>query len=142
MSFNLRIDSHLVHFGTQFTKPIQPGGLTQGMSWYTQSEHHNITLYISCTDGSSDYFAFSTGRRGVTSLHTTLTLRPRHDIFQYAYQSIWGIVELNYRVGDELELDFTFKDSSNIPDCVWAVVAKDELRGIKEKRWDLVSLHS
>lgn len=51
---------------------------------------------------------------------------------------LWGFVELDYKVYDELELNFTFKDSASIPDCVWAIVAKDELRSIKNKRWDLV----
>ncbi|CAL1700641.1 unnamed protein product [Somion occarium] len=110
-------DSHLVFFGTQFSKPVQPGGLTQ--------------------DGNSDFFAFSTGRRGVRSLHTTFTLRPRHDLFQWVYQFVWGFVQLDYKVGDEVELDFTLRESANIPECVWAVVSKDELKTIKNKRWDL-----
>lgn len=46
---------------------------------------------------------------------------------------------MDYKVGDEVELDFTLKDGNIVPDCVWAVVAKDELRSIKNKRWDLVS---
>ncbi|KAJ3484549.1 hypothetical protein NLI96_g5580 [Meripilus lineatus] len=114
---NSWVDLHLPFYGSQFSSPLQTGGLTQ--------------------DGSSDFFAFSTGRRAITSLHTTFTLRPRHDLFQYAYQVIWGLVELNYKAADEIELDFTLKDGAGVPDCVWAVVAKDELRNIKEKRWDL-----
>ena len=27
-----------------------------------------------------------------------------------------------------------------MPDCVWAIVAKDELKDIKDSRWDLVSI--
>ncbi|KAI0081791.1 DUF1682-domain-containing protein [Panus rudis PR-1116 ss-1] len=114
---NAWIDSHLVFYATQFSKPIQPGGLTQ--------------------DGNSDFFAFSTGRRAVKSLHTTFTLRPRHDLIQWLFQTVWGLVDLNYAVADEVELDFTFKESSNIPDAVWAIVSKDELKGIRDNRWDL-----
>ncbi|KAK7695823.1 hypothetical protein QCA50_000461 [Cerrena zonata] len=110
-------DAHLIYFATQFTKPVQPGGLTQ--------------------DGNSDFFGFSTGRRGIKSLHTTLTLRPRHDFFQWVYQLVWGLVQLDYKVADEVELDFTLKDGTAVPECVWAVVAKEELRGIKNNRWDL-----
>lgn len=69
-------------------------------------------------------------------------MRPRHDFFQYAFQIGKGLVELDYRVYDEVELDFTFKDSSGkestVPDCVWAVVAKDEIKSIRKRRWDLV----
>lgn len=90
-------------------------------------------------DGNSDLFAFSTGRRAVSSLHTVFTFRPRHDFFQYAYQVIRGFIELDWKVVDEVDLDFTFQDNPNIPDCVWAIVAKDELKRIKESRWDLVS---
>ena len=39
---------------------------------------------------------------------------------------------------DEVELDFTFQDGANVPECVWAIVAKDELKEIKTRRWDLV----
>lgn len=53
------------------------------------------------------------------------------------------MVELEYKVYDEVELDFTFKETPGkegaVPECVWAVVAKDEIRGIRERRWDLVS---
>lgn len=90
-------------------------------------------------DGNSDFFAFSTGRRAITSLHTTLTLRPRHDLLQYVFQFLRGFVELNYRVCDEVELDFTFRPTANsVQECVWGVVAKDELKDIKANRWDLV----
>ena len=81
------------------------------------------------TDGNSDLFAFSTGRRAVASLLTVFALRPRHDFLQYAYEVIRGFVDLDVKVVDEVELDFTFQDSTNVPECVWAIVAKDELKG-------------
>lgn len=99
----------------------------------------SILNLIQPPDGNSDSFAFSTGRRAVTSLHTVFSFIPRHDPFQLIYQFVWGLIELTYRAGDEVELDFTLNDSANIPDCVWAVVSKNELRTIKNKRWDLVS---
>ncbi|KAH8105825.1 DUF1682-domain-containing protein [Cristinia sonorae] len=114
---NKWFDAHLELYQSQFTKPHQKGGLTQ--------------------DGNSDFFVFSTGRRAIKALHTTFTLRPRHDFFQLIYQTLWGFVELDYRVNDVVELTFTFKDSASVPDCVWAIVAKDELKGIRSKRWDL-----
>ena len=39
-----------------------------------------------------------------------------------------------------MELDFTFNPSAAsgaVPDCVWAVVAKDEMKSIRSRRWDL-----
>jgi len=107
-------------YADQFSKPVDSGTLLQ--------------------DGQSDFFAFSTGRRAVSSLHTTFTLRPRHDLFQLAYQFFRGFAELDYRVQDEVELDFTFKETAGkegAPECVWAIVSKNEMRGIKSERWDL-----
>ncbi|KAJ3529403.1 hypothetical protein NM688_g7859 [Phlebia brevispora] len=110
-------DAHLPVYKQQFSKPVQPGGLTR--------------------DGNSDLFGFSTGRRAVRALHTVFALRPRHDLFQFAYQVGRGFIDLDWRVVDEVELDFTFQDSSNVPECVWAIVAKDELKNAKATRWDL-----
>ncbi|THH28955.1 hypothetical protein EUX98_g5245 [Antrodiella citrinella] len=108
---------HRALYQSQFTRPVQVGGIGK--------------------DGNSDFFVYSTGRRALSALHTTFTLRPRHDLAQLIYQTVWGFVQLDYSVYDELELNFTFKDTASVPDCVWAVVAKDELKGIKSKRWDL-----
>ena len=94
------------------------------------------------SDGSSDFFAYSTGRRAISSLHTTITLRPYHDFWQLAYQTLRGIVEITYRAEDEVELEFTFQDSADVPGCIWAIVAKDELKDVKDRRWDLVSASS
>ncbi|KAI0796653.1 DUF1682-domain-containing protein [Abortiporus biennis] len=109
--------AHEKLYVSQFSKPVQPHGLTK--------------------DGNSDSFVFSTGRRAVNYLHTTFSLRPRHDPFQYIFQFLYGLIELDFKVVDQVELDFVLKDTANIPDCVWAVVAKDELKKIKDKRWDL-----
>ena len=67
-------------------------------------------------------------------------MRPRHDFFQFAYQTLRGFVDLDWKVVDEVELDFTFQDNGNVPECIWAIVAKDELKGIKASRWDMVSM--
>ncbi|KAI0695727.1 hypothetical protein BC835DRAFT_933020 [Cytidiella melzeri] len=114
---NSWVDAHSSLYAEQFSKPAQAGGLTK--------------------DGHSDFFLFSTGRRAVASLHTTLTLRPRHDLLQYVYQFVRGIIELNLHYEDVLELDLTFQDTANVPDCVWAVVAKSEMKNIRDSRWDL-----
>jgi hypothetical protein len=112
-------DAHLPLLTTQFSKPTN-GGLTY--------------------DGASDAFNFSTGRRGVASLHTVFALRPRHDLLQRAFHAGRTFVDLQYRPKDSLELDFRLAPGSAAPECVWAVVAKDELLSIKDDRWDLVSV--
>jgi hypothetical protein len=112
-----RFDFHLPIFEQQFSKPTN-GGLTQ--------------------DGNSDFFNFSTGRRGVASLHTVFTLRPRHDLFQWVFQTLMSFVDLHYQPRDEIELDFTLLPGTSVPDFVWAIVSKSELLSIKQSRWDLV----
>ncbi len=78
----------------------------------------------------------------MTSLHTTFTLRPRHDLFQVVYHFARGIIELDYTVYDRVELEFTFREPSGkespVPDCVWAIVAKDEMKRLRNDRWDMV----
>ncbi|KAH9853455.1 DUF1682-domain-containing protein [Lenzites betulinus] len=114
-------EAHKSLYESQFSKPTHVDGLSQ--------------------DGYSDFFIFSTGRRALTSLHTTFTLRPRHDLFQYIFQTLRGLVELDYKVYDELELEFTFREPAGkegaVPECVWAVVAKDAMKTIRNERWDL-----
>jgi hypothetical protein len=72
------------------------------------------------------------------SLHTVFTFRPRHDFFQYFFQLGRGIMDLQYRPTDVLELDFTLTPGFLTSDFVFAVVSKDELATIKDNRWDLV----
>ncbi|KAL1747225.1 hypothetical protein HDZ31DRAFT_32392 [Schizophyllum fasciatum] len=87
-------------------------------------------------DGYSDFFAFSTGRRNVASLHSVFTLRPRHDPFQIIAHAAYAAFDLQYRALDDLQLDFLLPATLPV-DFVWALVNKDELRGIKKGRWDL-----
>ena len=112
-----RFDAHLPIFENQFSKPTN-GGLTR--------------------DGYADFFNFSTGRRGVSSLHTVFTLCPRQDLLQTTFETLWTFVDLHYRPRDEIELDFTLLPGTSVPDFVWAIVAKDELMSIKRGRWDFV----
>ncbi|TFK28725.1 DUF1682-domain-containing protein [Coprinopsis marcescibilis] len=114
---NKWLATHLPLFEQQFSKPQPKQGLT--------------------ADGYSDFFNFSTGRRNIASLHTIFTLRPRHDLFQILYQTFKSLIDLQYRVIDELQLDFKLAPGALPADFVWAVVAKDELPTVKKNRWDL-----
>jgi len=118
-----RLSAHLDILKKQFSRPTAAGG-------------DGIDL---TSDGYSDFFAFSTGRRNISSLHTIFTLRPRHDFFQLAIQIAWGLVDLLYAPKDEVTLDFTLHNTVGIPEFVWAVVTKGEASSIKKERWDLVS---
>jgi len=88
-------------------------------------------------DGYSDFFTFSTGRRNIQSLHTVFTLKPRQDFMQWAFQTGRTFVDLHYQPKDEVQLDFKLAPGVLAHDLVWSVVAKDELRTIKDDRWDL-----
>ena len=91
-------------------------------------------------DGYSDFFNFSTGRRNITSLHTIFTLRPRHDFFQWAFQTGRTFIDLQYRPRDDLQLDFKLSSGALNDSFVFAIVAKDELLAVKDGRWDLVCI--
>jgi hypothetical protein len=120
-----RLQAHLNILEKQFSRPTGASGRSDAA----------LT-----SDGYSDFFAFSTGRRGIASLHTVFTLRPRHDFFQLAFQFFWGLVDLLYTPRDDLTLDFTLHTTpAVVPEFVWALVAKDEANSIKKDRWDLVS---
>ncbi|KAH7914334.1 DUF1682-domain-containing protein [Hygrophoropsis aurantiaca] len=109
--------AHQETLEAQFSKPATSSGLI--------------------ADGYTDFFNFSTGRRGIASLHTIFTLRPRQDLLQLIYQFAWQLYDLRYSPYDELVLDFKLPSDSTAPDCVWAVVSKEELFSIKNSRWDL-----
>ncbi|KIK97155.1 hypothetical protein PAXRUDRAFT_136887 [Paxillus rubicundulus Ve08.2h10] len=91
------------------------------------------------SDGPTDLFVFSTGRRALASLHSVFSLRPRQDPLQILWQSLWGMYDLRYDPVDELTLDFLLdpETAANAPDFVWAVVQKRELSTIRDRRWDL-----
>ncbi|KAK7049520.1 hypothetical protein VNI00_005551 [Paramarasmius palmivorus] len=110
------LDAHLPILEKQFSRPNARGLLR---------------------DGYSDYFSFSTGRRNIASLHVTFSLRPFHDFLQVVYNIAWTFVDLESKFRDELELDFKLFPDALSHDFVWAVVAKSELRSVKNDRWDL-----
>ena len=93
-------------------------------------------------DGPTDLVAYSTGRRGIYSLHTSFALLPRHDIFSLVYMFLRGLVQIDWTPRDEIRLDFTLRHDDgtrSMPGFVWAVVNKDELNTLRSERFDLVS---
>ncbi|CAE6512323.1 unnamed protein product [Rhizoctonia solani] len=114
-------------------------------------------------DGASDYFAYSTGRRGVHYAHTIFTMLPRHDIFQIIFQKLYGLrinvtfrwhdifqiifqklyglVDLQYAPQDEVLLDIKLRDKDGLngegKGFVWGVVAKKDMQALRKQRWDL-----
>lgn len=116
------IEKHSEFYNTQFSEPLSDGGEI-------------------VADGPTDFAAYSTGRRGIYSLHTTFKLLPRHDLIQQVYLFIRGLVQLEFNPRDEVLLDFKVRYSSaGTPGFVWAVVDKNELKRVRGERWDLVSL--
>lgn len=95
-------------------------------------------------DGAQDLFQFSTGRRNIKSLHTVFTFLPRHDLLQLIATYAWTLYDLRYNPNDDVTLDFKLgtigKDSSHATGFVWAIIDKEELNYIKNRRWDLVRI--
>ncbi|KAJ7591005.1 hypothetical protein C8J56DRAFT_934437 [Mycena floridula] len=89
-----------------------------------ESQFSRPTAGSLTADGSSDFFNFSTGRRNVASLHTIFALRPRHDLFQWLFQTFRTFIDLQYRPKDDLQLDFKLLPGTLPDSFVWG-------------RWDL-----
>jgi len=99
------------------------------------------------TDGASDMFLFSTGRRNIQSLHTIFTFLPRHDLIQFMATYGWTLYDLSYSPANDVTLDFKLGTKGRAPtgvgpSFVWAIVEKDELRNVRATRWDLVGRRS
>lgn len=118
-AYFVRLKTYLPLYESQFTRPSVKGLVS---------------------DGNSDFFNFSTGRRNIATLHTVFTLRPRHDLLYWLFETGRTLIDLHYRPVDDVQLDFTLASGVLPTGFVWAVVAKDELLTIKDDRWDLVRL--
>ena len=116
-----RLDAHVPLFEAQFSAPI--------------AKSRAIVQ-----DGACDFFNYSTGRRGLVSLHTTLALLPRHDVLLRVYNFLWTMYDLTYTPRDEIQLDFTLQSSNPTSPFVWGILKKDEMAEMRRTRWDLVRI--
>lgn len=89
-------------------------------------------------DGACDFFNYSTGRRGVRSLHATAALLPRQDAISLLWNYLWTLYDLTYTPKDEIRLDFTLHPDNPTPPFVWAIIKKDEMAEMRRSRFDLV----
>jgi len=113
-------NTHMSLLKTQFSSPMPKSGtITQ--------------------DGACDFFNYSTGRRGVRSLHTTVALLPRHDALSMIYDFGWTLYDLTYSPKDKISLNFTLQPagSTPTPPFVWGIIKKDEMAEMRRSHWDL-----
>lgn len=114
-----RFDAHIPLFETQFSAPVP--------------QSKNIVQ-----DGACDFFNYSTGRRGLLSLHTTISLLPRHDALLSIYNFLWTLIDFTYTPRDEIQLDFTLHPNVPTLPFVWGIIKKEEMAEMRRNRWDLV----
>ncbi|QRV72748.1 endoplasmic reticulum membrane protein [Ceratobasidium sp. AG-Ba] len=116
-----RFGAHYPQYASQFSRPTNGSALL--------------------SDGASDFFVYSTGRRGVHYMHTIFTMLPRHDIFQILFQKAYGLTDLQYAPKDEVLLDIKLRDTEGLggegKGFVWGVVAKNEMQALRKQRWDV-----
>ncbi|KAF5333483.1 hypothetical protein D9611_002593 [Ephemerocybe angulata] len=127
----------VVFYGISRNKSKAKAWLTAHLPIYQREFSRPQAKDALISDGNSDFFNFSTGRRNITSLHTIFTLRPRHDLFQILYQTAWSLIDLKYQPEDEIQLDFQLAPNALASDFVWGVVSKSDLAIVKKDRWDL-----
>lgn len=89
-------------------------------------------------DGPCDFFNYSTGRRGLRSLHTTAQLLPRQDALSTLIDFCWSLYDVKYMPKDEIQLTFTLHPNVGTPGFVWAIIKKDEMTNMRRVRFDLV----
>jgi hypothetical protein len=72
-----------------------------------------------------------------------LSLLPYHDLISLIYKFGRSIVEPTYDISEGIKFELTLgRGTEGLQSDelgVWAVVDKSEMRGVREKRWDLVS---
>ncbi|WVN86658.1 uncharacterized protein L203_101827 [Cryptococcus depauperatus CBS 7841] len=86
------------------------------------------------------HLLFATGRRSVLALHATIILYPLHDLPSLIISFVRGIIEPTYQNGEKIEWDLTLGSGSDGLQegvGVWGLVAKDGMKELKAKRWDL-----
>jgi hypothetical protein len=90
----------------------------------------------------AQHLIYSSGRRNVLSLHTTLKLLPLHDPVSLITDTIKSIIEPTHDASEVLLFDFTLgrgetgRQGENLG--VWSIVDKGAMRETKATRWDLV----
>ncbi|GFZ45782.1 hypothetical protein JCM24511_03512 [Saitozyma sp. JCM 24511] len=93
------------------------------------------------SSGPSLHLLYSTGRRNVLCMHSTITLTPLHDIASLAIHYGKAIIEPAYDVSETVLFDLTLGRGADGLQGeglgVWAIADKSAMRDIREKRWDL-----
>lgn len=141
MGFNIGL-----HFPSSFCfvhshKAKAESNSTQPLAPYLKTQFSVNRPLVS--SGPSLHLLYSTGRRNVLSLHTTLTLYPLHDLAGLLFSVGRSIVEPTFDASE----GFLFGSTLGRGEAgfqgegvgVWALVDKGVMRQTKEKRWDLVS---
>ena len=91
----------------------------------------------------SQHLLYSSGRRNMLSLHTTLKLMPFHDPMTLILDTFKSVVEPTHDNSETLLFNFTLgrgeqgRQGEGLG--VWSIVDKSAMRETKSKRWDLVS---
>ena len=95
--------------------------------------------------GPAQHLWYSSGRRNVLGLHTTILLYPIHDIFSFVLAFGKSLIEPTAEFGESIVFNLTLgkgddgKQGEGVG--VWAVTEKSQMR-LREKRWDLVRWHA
>jgi len=94
------------------------------------------------SSGPALHLLYSSGRRNVLCLHTTITLLPVHDIAGLVTHFGRAIIEPTYDGSEAIQFELTLGRGDNGLQNegvgVWAIVDKGAMRQTREKRWDLV----
>jgi len=89
----------------------------------------------------AQHLVYSSGRRNVLCLHTTITLLPIHDVVTLVTEIGRSIIEPTFDLSEMMIFDLTLgRADSGLQSeglGVWAIVDKGAMQQTKEARWDL-----
>jgi hypothetical protein len=93
------------------------------------------------SSGPAQHLLYSSGRRNVLGLHTTILLYPIHDIFSLVLTFVKSLIEPTSEFSESILFNVLLgkgdegKQGEGVG--VWAVTEKGQMN-LREKRWDLV----
>ncbi|KAL4399107.1 endoplasmic reticulum calcium ion homeostasis protein [Malassezia pachydermatis] len=92
-------------------------------------------------NGSDEACLFATGRRGVDTLHATVSLRPWQDPLRILVSMLYDMLMLPARpwlASDNVTLTFTLPKAPRVNGGVFALISKYKLREVRYDRYDML----
>lgn len=96
------------------------------------------------SSSSALHLIYASGRRNVLGFHASLKLSTLHDVIMLLWENIYSFIEPTKAEEPGLTLHYLLGRGTNGLQSegagVWGILNKNGMAGVREKRWDLVSI--